>query len=71
MRRVLTVIHAGGHVLPFAVILLLVGAYLLGERDGREREYIRVVSAVAEAMQADPSEVEVWAGLTDEHGNKR
>jgi hypothetical protein len=71
MRRLLTVVSAGGYVLPIALVVLLAAAYLLGERDGRSREYIRVVNAVAEAMNADPSEVEVWVGLTDGQGNKR
>lgn len=37
----------------------------------REAEYIRVVSAIAEAYRKDPSEIEVECGLVDERREVR
>lgn len=56
-----------------AVILISIGAalflsYNAGRRSGAEVEYVRVINAVADAYEYDPSEVEMDAGLTDSDG---
>ena len=57
-------------VITVALALIVMVSYTAGTRAGTNREYVRVVNAVADAYGCDPSEVEMDAGLVDSYGHK-